>query len=293
MSFLRRRGAPFVALLAAVGALGVGCGGSSGSKAAPVIKVATTNFAMTELVHGVGGTRVAVIDLAQGAADDRTLVLSPAQRSATDAAGLVVEVGGGWQPNIEAVAGTGSRVLALGLQGPATGSQVWLDPVAMQSAAKALAATLTALDPAGAGTYRNGLQDFNENLSSVSEDYQSSLSDCAYNTVFTPDAAFATVIARYGLKLYRVPAGGDSAGQDVAAAAASTQSFHGLFKEPPLASPPLVALAARGKASLGQLDTMDGPPIKPEPASSTYVDRLEANLTALIGGLYCQDSNGP
>jgi hypothetical protein len=38
---------------------------------------------------------------------------------------------------------------------------------------------------------------------------------------------------------------------------------------------------------------MDGPPIKAEPPKSTYVDRLEANLTYLTGALYCQDVNGP
>jgi ABC-type Zn uptake system ZnuABC Zn-binding protein ZnuA len=270
-----------------------GCGGSPAAASAPVLRVAATNFAMAELVHGVGGSRVAVTELAKGAPDDRTVDPSPTQVDELRSAQLVVEVGGGWQPQVEAIAGTGPRVLALGHQATATGSQVWLDPLTMEAAAQELAAKLIALDPAGASTYRNGVRDFDDNLSSVSVDYQSSLGDCEYNTVFTPDSAFAAVANQYGFKLHSVPAGGGAVALRSAAAAAATQSFHGLFSEPPLSSPQMGALAARAKSSVGELDTMDGPPIKAEPATSTYVDRLEANLTYLTGALYCQDNDEP
>jgi zinc transport system substrate-binding protein len=293
---VRSRGtsAPLTAALAGMALAGLaGCGGSSAPAAAPRLHVVATNFPMAELVHSVGGSRVAVIDLAQGAPDDRSIVPSPAQTTALHSAQLVVEVGGGWQPQVEAVAGTGPRVLALGHQGTATGSQIWLDPVNMEAAAQALATKLAALDPAGAGAYRNGVRDFNDNLSSISVDYQSSLGDCEYSVIFTPDSAFATLATRYGLRLHSVPAGSDTSTLNAAAAVASTQSFHALFSEPPLPSPQINALAARGKSTVGQLDTMDGPPIKAEPASSTYLDRLEANLTYLTGALYCQDVNGP
>lgn len=314
--FLRRRcGAPpstlglILAGVAFAGFTLTGCGGSPASSAAtassgasrsaqPVLQVVATNFAMAELVHGVGGNRVAVTDLAQGAPDDRTIVPDSAQTAALRSAQLVVEVGGGWQPQVETIAGSGPRVLALGHQVTtngltATGSQVWLDPVAMQAAANSLAAKLTALDPAGASAYRNGVRDFNDNLYSVGIDYQSSLSGCEYNVLFTPDSAFATVAARYGLRLHSLPAGSGNAAVNSAATLAATQSFHALFAEPPLPSPQITALAARGRSGIGQLDTMDGPPIRAEPAKSTYLDRLEANLTYLTGALYCQDSTGP
>lgn len=279
--------------VALVGMALAGCGGSSAPAAVPRLQVVATNFPMAELDHNIGGSRVAVTDLAQGAPDDRDLVPSGAQTAALRAAQLVVEVGGGWQPQVEAAAGTGPRVIALGHQGSATGSQVWLDPVNMEAAARALATKLTALDPAGAGAYGNGVRDFNDNLSSISVDYQSSLGGCEYSAIFTPDSAFATLATRYGLRLHSVPAGSDTTTVDAAATVASTQSYHAVFSEPPLPSPQIIALAARGKGTVGQLDTMDGPPIKAEPATSTYLDRLEANLTYLTGALYCQDDNGP
>jgi len=127
----------------------------------------------------------------------------------------------------------------------------------------------------------------------VSVDYQSSLGDCEYSQIFTPDSAFATVAARYGLRLHSLPSASGNAELAATETAAATQSYHAVFAEPPLPSPQITALARRGKSSIGELDTMDGPPIKAEPLASTYVDRLEANLTYLTGALYCQDVNGP
>lgn len=288
----RRRLAPgAVGVLLAIGGLVLSACGGSGSKpaadaAAPPLTVVATNWPLSELAHEVGGSHVRVTDLAQGATDDRALSPTPAQTQALAHAQLVVEVGGGWQPKVEAAAGTGARVLALGHQRSATGSQVWLDPPSMEQAATALGNKLEALDPAAAGAFRNGVRDFNANMASVGVDYQSSLGNCQYQTLFVPDDAFGAMAAQYSLRLHVVAAGGVTA----ATAAARAQSYHGLFAEPPLPASQMTQLAAQGKAKLGELDTMDGLPIKTEPANSTYVDRLEANLKYLTGGLYCQEA---
>lgn len=288
----RRRHPHRPALSVAAGVLAVlglaACGGSGSTAAAdaPRVTVAATNWPLSELVHEVGGSHVRVTDLAAGAPDDRAITPNAAQKATLGSAQLVVEVGGGWQPKVEAAAGDGPGVLALGHQGSATGSQVWLAPQVMEHAATALGAKLEALDPAAAGAFRNGVRNFNDNMSSVGIDYQSSLGDCQYQTLFVPDDAFGAAAAQYALRLHVVAPGGVHA----AAGPAEAQSYHAIFAEPPLGAPQMAQLAAQGHAKLGQLDTMDGPPIKTEPANSTYVDRLEANLKYLTGALYCADS---
>lgn len=275
-----------IAAMAAAAALLCACGSEP---AAPTqrLSVVASNFPIAQMVAMVGGNRVKVTDLSKGADDDRTVVPSAAQKAAMGSAALIVEVGGGYQPAVEKAAGTGSRVLAL--RGPAGGptAQFWLDFAAMKRASVAVQSELTKLDGAGKSVYANGEESFASVLSTLSIDYQDTLSDCPYNVVVAPDDAFEPLLAASVLKVLVVGATAPPALTDHAAAIIRNQSIPTIFSEPPLDDSRIADLSHETGAKVRPIDTLDGPPLPPEPANYSYFNRMEANLGWIAEGLRC------
>lgn len=276
-----------LAVLAAVALLAAGCGSASKATPAPAARltVVASNVPLAQLAASVGGDRVTVTDLSQGAPDDRTVTPTAAQVSQLHAAALVVDVGDGYQPHVEAVAGSAPGVLRLApALGAGTPPQFWLDPPTMGRAASLVAAALGHLDPAGAGPYHQGATDVTDQMSSLQIEVQSDLADCPHTLVVAPDDAFGPLARGASLKLVAVPEGASTT-------AASNQiratSLPTLFSEPPVADTTLAALARSDHVALHALDTMDGPPPDPRLATASYLSRMEQNLHVLAGGLYC------
>ena len=274
-----------------------GCGGGGGAPPAHRLNVLATNFPLAQLVTNVGGDRVTVSDLSAGAADDRTVDPLPAQVAELHHAALVVEVGDGYQPEVEAAAGAGPGVLALlprlGGVRPGHSAEFWLDPTAMRAATTIVAAALRAADPMGSQAYANGDNDFTAVLSTLDIDFQNTLSDCQHKVVFAPDDALVALAARYQLSLDVLAPAATPGAVARAATLIRDQSLTTVFSEPPVADPALAALAGDTHTKLLALDTMDGPPPPPEPAGYSYFNRMEGDLARLSTGLQCVSTNEP
>jgi zinc transport system substrate-binding protein len=263
-----------------------GCSASAAPPPAPLINVVATNYPLAQLVTQLGGNRVRVTDLAAGAPDDRTVAPTPAQVAQLQKAALVVEIGGGYQPAVEKAAGAGPRVVPL--RSPAGGDpQFWLDPALMARAVAPVERALTRLDPAGRRVYANGAQAFRALLSTLSIDYQETLSDCQARVFVAPDRAFAPVMTAAAIGLLVLRPGASPAALATATATVRNDALPTIFSEPPLNDPAIAAVARRAPARVRPLDTMDGPLLPRQPGQDTYYSRMGTDLGWLASGLQC------
>lgn len=268
-----------------------GCGGG-GHVDAPTISVVTTIAPLAQMVAAIGGSTVSVLDLARPGLDPRTAPLSAADTAQIHRAALVVDVGGGFQPAVEAAGTTGRVVTLSSTLGPPT-DDPWLDPVAMQREAKVVAGALAAANPRAAGRYANGERDYFEQLASVAIDYQSGLVDCARKVIAAPDRALGGVAAQYRLRLVQVGAitPPDPAQVGRAAAAVNAAGVRTVFREPWVPAATVDAVAAATGAQVRTFDTLEAPPAGGWPKGATYITLLETNLAALTSALTCSTNN--
>ncbi len=150
---------------------------------------------MAQAVEQIGQGKVSVTDVVPAGSDPTSYRLGPAQALQVRRAGLVVEIGGGFQPSFEQAATGVSDVLQLQARLNAANPYVWLDPNVMQKAVALIAGAMEAADPAAAGLFRQGEQSYGASVQSTGIDYESTLSTCPRMTIFTADAAFAAMAA--------------------------------------------------------------------------------------------------
>lgn len=261
---------------------------------APVISVVTTIYPLAQAVSAIGGATVSVVDLATPGVDPRTQTLTATQADQVRGAAVVFDVGGGFQPSVEQAVGTARSVVALAPRlGPAA-DDAWLDPVLMARSAPVIAQALAAANPAAAGRYSNGEQDFSAQLASTGIDYQSGLGDCAKKDVAAPDGALSALASQYHLTLHQLGASPSPSAGD-ATRAATTLASAGIttvFSEPWVSAATVKAAAAQSRAKVRLFDTLEAAPAGGWPRGSTYLSLLATNLGALTSALVCQTSTG-
>jgi zinc transport system substrate-binding protein len=272
-------------ILAAVAVLGgafvSGCSQSpTDASSAPALEVVTGVYPLAQAAQQIGQTRVHVTDVVPAGADPRRYTLTPAQTSLVHRAGLVLEVGGGFQPSFEQAAAGAARVTRVD-------RFAWVDPAAMKGAVGSIAAAMEAADPAAAGLFREGATSFAAEVSSDGIDYQSTLSTCSRTTILTPDGAFASMAKDNGLTDVIVGTGTLQAAQVETFAGRVERAGGKIFSETwtPDDAVRQVALAVHAKVST--LDTMIGAPAGGWP-DGRFVDLLEANLGVLSSALGCE-----
>ncbi len=118
-------------------------------------------FPLAQLTSYVGGPAVHVVDLAPPGTQPQDLSLTTAEREEIEHAALVVDVGGGYQPEVESAAGSARRHLSVL---PAVSKQgnpyeFWLDPYLMADAAAVIAQALTGAEPAEHSVFEDGSQE--------------------------------------------------------------------------------------------------------------------------------------
>lgn len=273
-----------IAVLAAAG-----CGRASRQVAAPTITVVASIEPLAQMVTAIGGPTVSVVDLARPGVDPRTAPLSTPQAAQVRRAAVVVEVGGGFQPAVEAAASGAGRVVTVSSKLGRSITDAWLDPVAMQRQAKAVAGAMEAANPPAAGRYANGERDFADQLSSMAINYEGRLGTCARQDIAAPDAALAGVAAQYRLRLHEVGAmtSPDPAQVSRAAAAVAATGITTLFREPWIPAGTVDAVGAATGDRVKTFDTLEAPPAGGWPKGSTYLTLLEANLGTLSAALGC------
>ena len=249
-------------------------------------------YPLAQAVQSIGQVDVSVIDLSMPGHDPATLSPTAAQARQVRSAGLVVEMGGGYQPALSRAAAGNPHVVTLLPVLGGTDPAVWLDPAEMERAVPLIGGALIRADPAAAGDFRNGERDFAQILQSLDIDFMRSLSDCAARAVATPDGAFRPVAARYGfiddVVTGSAEANPSAIGRDAAgirAAGATTA-----LTEPYADNAALRAAAEAAHVRIRSIDTLAGPPARGWPAGANYFALMEQDLSVLQGALQCASS---
>lgn len=167
--------------------------------AAPVLSVATGLWPLAQAARQIGGDKAAVVDVVPPATDPFSFQPDPSQARILTGSGLVLEVGGGFQPGVEAAAVGAPAVTPVAVDIGATDPYVWLDPASMAKAVTVIERAMAAADPAAASLFRRNASDLQNEIQSLGIDYSSTLSACPGTALVTPDAAFTAMAEAYGL----------------------------------------------------------------------------------------------
>jgi zinc transport system substrate-binding protein len=173
-----------------------GCGGGKKSGPGAQERIAAAFYPLAYAAQELAPPGTQVDNLTPPGAEPHDLELTPRDVEQVRSADLVLLLGHGFQPQLEAAAGTGERVLRLldtpGLQRhPNHDPHVWLDPVRYSLIVKRIAAVLnrpSSADPIVA------------KLRALDRDYRRGLRTCTRHEIVTSHEAFAYLGERYGLR---------------------------------------------------------------------------------------------
>jgi len=281
-------------VLAALAVGATGCGGSTHTATAPVLTVVTGLWPLAQAAAEIGQANVSVDDVVPPGADPRTYQLSPAGASRVRRAGVVLEVGGGFQPSFEAAAATSAHLVRV--LPPATASPyVWLNPFTMETAARTIAAALEKANPAAAATYRTGLENQEAELGSLDADYQSTLSTCPDQALVTVVDAFAGLHPRYPVIDRAILDGPPSPVPSAATVRTEVAAIRAtgattIYNETWIPESDILAATTQTGVQVRRIGTLEGPPTPvPWPYSHgrEYVSLMETNLTTISDALHC------
>jgi zinc transport system substrate-binding protein len=253
------------------------------------LEVVVSAYPLAVLVNYVGGKAVKVVDLARPGVAPQDLSLRPDQVDLVRSAPLVVDVGDGYQPQVEAAAGSARRHLSLlpAVSATAPPYGFWLDPALMGKAAALVAGALSAADAGRKAQFQNGSLDFQSVVGSIESDLESTFSDCTRHVFVTSDDALGPFAARYDLTDVAVSV----TGVEKAAALVRKNSLPDVFSEVGVASQAVQKVAQVAGAGVKSLDPMEVAPSLHGPAPLSYFAVMEEDLTALEGPLACDTSN--
>ena len=254
---------------------------------APVLSVATGLWPLAQAASEVGGSKVVVVDVVPAGADPLTFDPDPAQARVLQGAGLVLEVGGGFQAGLERAAAGARAVTAVGTDLGASDPYVWLDPATMVRVVQDVSRAMTAANPAAGALYRRNAHTFESEIESIGQDYSSTLSTCPGTRIITPDRAFSAMAGAYGLSDRVVPA---APRPDVLAAAKSeleTGSVVAVLSQPWVDNSGVEQVAAASKAPVHAVDTLAGTPTVTAAGQGTYFAQMEHLLGQISAALGC------
>ena len=273
--------------------LAAGCGGAADGVDRP--RVVASFFPLAEVVRQVGGDGVAVTDLTPAGTEPHDLELTSDQVDELLDADLVVHLGGGFQPAVEAVVdqrdGTTVDVLAaLGVDEDAddVDPHVWLDPTQLRRIVDVVAAALVeevpdreaAVGAAAAARYRDELADLDADLASQ-------LSGCERDLVVSAHDAFGALARRYGLRTEALTGISPEAEPDPGRLAeladlVEREDVTTVFTEALVAPEVAEALAREAGVRTAVLDPVEGP------SEGGYAGAMRRNGDALAEALGCR-----
>ncbi len=283
-----------VSLAAALVAGGSACVADGPEAAAGPLRVVTGSYPFSEVVERIGGDAVATVELTPPGSEPHDLELTAADLEALAGAGLVVTVGGGFQPALEdAIRDREGATVDVLETVPADGDpHVWLDPVAMVSIVSAIEEAMVALAPDLAERFMAGADELRAELAELDRRFAERLADCARRTFVTTHAAFGHLAARYDLTEEGITGQSPEAEPDPRRLAELVDlvrrtGITTVFTEP-LASPAIAeTLASETGARVGVLDPLEGLTDAQRAAGLHYVALMDGNLSALADALGC------
>lgn len=207
-----RRGIVFVSLGLMV-ATACRDGGGSADSVGDKPRVVTSFYPLAQIAERVGGSRVAVTNLTPAGSEPHDLELTPRDVDRIEDAGIVVYLGGRFQPAIESAAerakGIALDVLNtdLGLidgyeneEGDeGTDPHVWLDATLTKQIVQRVLTALVDLDPPNKAAYEADARAYEQELDALDGAYRQGLAECDRRVIVTSHAAFGYLARRYGL----------------------------------------------------------------------------------------------
>ena len=203
-------------------------------------------------------------------------------------AGHVLLLGDGFQPQLEAAAGSGSSVVRLletpGLDRLGADPHVWLDPIRYALIVKRIATALGRPRAAAPMVSR---------LRALDRTYRAGLAHCARHDIVTSHAAFAYLADRYGLEqdaITGVTPEAEPRPQDLRRVIDTVRSTHAttVFFET-LVSPKLADAVARATgAKTAVLNPLEGLTSAEQQRGENYFTVMRENLRVLRGALGCR-----
>jgi zinc transport system substrate-binding protein len=253
-------------------------------------EIVTSAYALAQLASYIGGKAVQVVDLAPPGAQPEGLSLTAAGRAAIEHAALVIDVGDGYQPQVEAAARSARRHLSLlpELSKQAQPFEFWLDPYLMSKAAVLIANQLVTVDPTERRVFENGSRNFQSVAVSIESDFESTFTDCTRNEFVTSDGAFQRLAASFDLVDVSVDATGVKKSADIV----RQYSLPTVFSEVGVPSGLVQEVAKSARASVASLNPLELAPSPGGPAPLSYFAVMEFDLTALETPLACDTSGG-
>jgi zinc transport system substrate-binding protein len=293
LSGARRIAGVAAGLAILTGAL-AGCGGgSTQTKDAPIITVATGLWPLATAAATIGQGNVKIVDVVPAGTDPVGYRLSTSETAKVRAADVVVTMGGTMQPSVAAAAGNHTVVTL-----PPVGSDpyIWLNPHAMEAAGTQMAAAIEKADPKAKSVIRNGLDNLEADLSSLDVDYQSTLSGCPDTHLVTVDSDFAILSPRYPVTDKAIMPSGSTGlpnqgtiKHEISAIKASGASE--IYDESWVPESDIIQATADTGVKVGSLDTLAGPPSGDSwpilPTGKKYFSLMEQNLGVISSALHC------
>jgi zinc transport system substrate-binding protein len=250
----------------------------------------TSAFALAQLTSYIGGKAIQVVNLAPPGVQPHGLHLTPAGRAAIGRSALVIDVGDGYQPQVEAAAGSARRHLPVlpELSKQAQPFEFWLDPYLMAKAAVLVADALVAVDRAGRRAFENGSRNFQSVAVSIESDFESTFTGCTRNEFVTSDGAFQRLAASFNLIDVAVDTTGVKKSTDIV----RRYSLPAVFSEVGVPSGLVQQVARSARARVASLNPLEVTPSTGGPAPLSYFSVMEYDLTALENPLACDTSGG-
>jgi ABC-type Zn uptake system ZnuABC Zn-binding protein ZnuA len=251
-------------------------------------EVVASAYALAQLTSYIGGKAVNVVDLAPAGVQPQGLPLTASGRSTLQRAALVIDVGDGYQPQIEAAAKAARRHLSVlpEVSKQAQPFEFWLDPYLMAKAAVVIAKELVAIDPAGRREFENGSRNFQSVAVSIESDFESTFTDCNRDEFVTSDGAFQRLAASFDLVDVAVDTTGVKKTTDIV----RQYSLPTVFSEVGVPSGLLQQVARSTRAAIASLNPLELAPSPGGPAPLSYFAVMEFDLTALENPLACDTS---
>ena len=271
-----------------IGIATAACGGDPATGSGPVV---AAFYPLAFAAEQVGATDVET--LVPPGAEPHEFELSPRDVRHVRDASLVVYLGRGFQPAVEAAIrdrdGPSLDVLdGLALMRRAGGSatpdpHVWLDPVRYAAIGRAIA---RARGDAGTAA------DFERRLSELDRAFRRGLAHCRRRELVTSHAAYGYLAARYGLRQLPLvgltpeaepsPKDVERLVSEVRASGATT-----VFTEPLVSSRLAESVAREAGVTTAVLDPVEGITAEHADAGGDYFSVMRANLTTLRMALGC------
>lgn len=276
--------------------------------------IVTSIYPLADMAVQIGGDRVQAEALLPAGASEHAYEPVPADARRVAAADLIILVGQGvdryiekllaaypekpvevitkgmeLQPNPKTLLGEGGKKEAGEEHADSSGydPHVWLDPVLVRDVIAPMIATrLQELDPEGAGTYRENLKRFQEELGSLDRKIRQQVETFSQRKFIVFHSAWHYFARRYGLEDINVeefPNQEPSAKElmEIVALARDTRA-RAIFAEPQFSPNAARIIAGEFGGQVLTLDPLGGADLA---GRDTYVELMQWNLSQLAEGL--------